>query len=152
MPKNEKTSFFKMSDFVQGCLGIFGVFVWACETYTQSQHVYTVGLISWFPGQMLVTLLRAEPTMTSASTNTQNITMAPYKDMFGPKGGGSGGWHQAWHIYGRSLRSETPPPSVSWLVFAQPPAVVNNSRFINEFLCLTWISGPGLLAVCILSI
>lgn len=59
-----------------------------CVNYKQSQHVYTAGLISQFSSQMLVSLLRVEPTIASASANTPAVTMAPHKDICGPKGGG----------------------------------------------------------------
>lgn len=79
--------------------------VWACTKATEPACV-----LSRSRFLTLVSLLRAEPAMTSASADTPAITMAPHKDIsgrgWGGEWGGVGvGGHRSWHIYGRGPRS-----------------------------------------------
>lgn len=100
----------------------------------------------------LVSLLRAEPAMTSASADTPAITMAPHKDISGRGWGGRVGRRGhgggialdtfMGEVRAPLLLSCPPPPSssLSPAVFVQPPFLF--TRSLKELLSLVWPAHP----------
>ena len=116
-----------------------------CVNYTQGQHVYSAGLISWFSGQTRVSLLSGEPTVTSASANTPAVTMAPHKDISGLGGGREAGGIMLDTFIGEVCAPPllSSPTVSSFFSIGVCTAACSVYRIIKELLRLPWLQHPG---------